>query len=143
MGELKWTNEQSLAIKEKGENILVAAAAGSGKTAVLVERIISKIINEKIDIDKILVVTFTKSAAAEMRARILDAIYKKIEETPEDRHLGKQVMLLSKSSICTIDSFCLDVVKNNFFEIRNFSKFEDCRKYRTTDIKARSFRRIV
>ena len=117
MGEVKWTKEQLLAIKEKGENILVAAAAGSGKTAVLVERIINKIINEKIDIDKILVVTFTKSAASEMRARILDAIYENIEKNPEDLHLQKQITLLSKANICTIDSFCLDVVKNNFFEI--------------------------
>ena len=117
MGEVKWTKEQFLAIKEKGENILVAAAAGSGKTAVLVERIINKIINEKIDIDKILVVTFTKSAASEMRARILDAIYENIEKNPEDLHLQKQITLLSKANICTIDSFCLDVVKNNFFEI--------------------------
>lgn len=117
MEKVKWTKQQSLAIEEKGQNILVAAAAGSGKTAVLVERIINKIINEKIDIDKILVVTFTKAAAAEMRSRILDAIYKRIEATPEDTHLQRQVMLLSKASICTIDSFCLDVVKNNFFEI--------------------------
>ena len=117
MSDVKWTKEQIQAINEKGENILVAAAAGSGKTAVLVERIINKIINEKIDIDKILVVTFTKAAAAEMKARVLDAIYKKIEEMPEDKHLQKQLMLLSKANICTIDSFCLDVVKNNFFEI--------------------------
>lgn len=121
MGEVKWTKEQRLAIEEKGENILVAAAAGSGKTAVLVERIISKIINEQIDIDKILVVTFTKAAAAEMKARVLDAIYKKMEENPFDKHIQKQVTLLSKASICTIDSFCLDLVKNNFFEIRHFS----------------------
>ena len=126
MGEVKWTKEQSLAIEEKGENILVAAAAGSGKTAVLVERIINKIVNEKIDIDKILVVTFTKAAASEMKERILDAIYKKIEEFPFDKHLQRQITLLSKASICTIDSFCLDVVKNNFFEIRYFSKFENC-----------------
>lgn len=121
MGEVKWTNEQKLAIHEKGENILVAAAAGSGKTAVLVERIINKIIYDKIDIDRILVVTFTKAAAAEMKARVLDAIYKTIEEDPFDKHLQKQVLLLSKASICTIDSFCLDIVKNNFFEIRSFS----------------------
>ena len=117
MGEVKWTSEQMLAIKEKGENILVAAAAGSGKTAVLVERIINKIINEKIDIDKILVVTFTKAAASEMRGRILEAIYKEIEKNPKDTHLGQQVTLLSKANICTIDAFCLDIVKNNFFEI--------------------------
>ncbi len=62
---------------------------GSGKTAVLVERIINKIINEKVDINKILVVTFTNAAAAEMRQRILDAIYEKLEENPEDEHLRK------------------------------------------------------
>ncbi len=117
MEEVKWTKEQQLAINEKGQNILVAAAAGSGKTAVLVERIINKIIKEKIDIDKILVVTFTKAAASEMRGRILDAIYKEIEKDAKNTHLQKQITLLSKASICTIDSFCLDVVKNNFFEI--------------------------
>ncbi len=117
MGEVKWTKEQSLAINEKGQNILVAAAAGSGKTAVLVERIIRKILNDKIDIDKILVVTFTKAAASEMRERILKAIYKEIEIEPNNEHLQKQITLISKASICTIDSFCLDVVKNNFFEI--------------------------
>lgn len=88
-----------------------------GKTAVLVERIIEKILYDKVDIDKILVVTFTSSAASEMRERILDAIYKKLEENPEDENLQKQIILLNKSSICTIDSFCLDVIKNNFFEI--------------------------
>ena len=115
--EAKWTDEQKLAIYEKDKNILVAAAAGSGKTSVLVERIINKIINDKIDIDKILVVTFTKAAASEMKAKILNAIYKKIEENPDDKHLQRQIMLLSKASISTIHSFCLDVVKNNFFEI--------------------------
>ena len=115
--EVKWTEEQKQAIYEKGSNILVAAAAGSGKTAVLVERIINKIINEHVDIDKLLVVTFTNAAASEMRERVLNAIYKKIDENPEDERLQRQISLLSKASICTIDSFCLDVVKNNFFEI--------------------------
>ena len=78
MSKVKWTSEQQDAIYEKNSNILVAAAAGSGKTAVLVERIINKIINEKIDIDKLLVVTFTNAAASEMRERVLDAIYKKL-----------------------------------------------------------------
>ena len=115
--EVKWTKEQEQSIYEKGNNILVAAAAGSGKTAVLVERIINKIINEKIDIDRLLVVTFTNAAASEMRERVLKAIYKKIDEKPDDERLQRQVTLLNKSSICTIDSFCFDVVRNNFFEI--------------------------
>ena len=115
--EVKWTNEQMQAIEKTGNNILVAAAAGSGKTAVLVERIINKIINQKIDIDQLLIVTFTNAAASEMRERILEAIYKKIEEEPENTHLQKQVNLIGRASICTIDSFCLDVVKNNFYEI--------------------------
>ena len=114
---MRWTDEQIQAINETGSNILVSAAAGSGKTAVLVERIINKIINEKIDIDKILVVTFTNLAASQMREKILDSIYKRIEETPEDIHLQRQITLLPKSNICTIDSFCLDIVKNNFFEL--------------------------
>ena len=80
MSEVKWTKEQQDAIYEKGKNILVAAAAGSGKTAVLVERIINKILNEKVDIDKLLVVTFTNAAASEMKQRVLDAIYKKLDE---------------------------------------------------------------
>ena len=116
-----WTDEQKQAIYEKGENILVAAAAGSGKTAVLVERIINKVINEGIDIDKILVVTFTNAAAAEMRERILDALYKKIEEEPENERLQRQITLLNLASICTIDSFCLDIVKNYFYELENVS----------------------
>ena len=115
--KVKWTKEQVEAINEKNSNILVAAAAGSGKTAVLVERIINKIINEKIDIDKILLVTFTNAAAAEMRERILSAIYKKIDEEPENRDLQRQITLLSRASICTIHSFCLEVIKNNFYEL--------------------------
>lgn len=117
MSSVKWTKEQLQAIEKTGNNILVAAAAGSGKTAVLVERIINKIINQKINIDEILVVTFTNAAASEMRERILEAIYKKIEEEPSNSHLQKQINLISTASICTIDSFCLDVVKNNFYEI--------------------------
>ncbi len=118
---VKWTNEQLQAITEKGSNILVAAGAGSGKTAVLVERIINKIINEKIDIDKLLVVTFTNAAAGEMRERVLEAIYKKLDEEPENENLQRQITLLNKASICTIDSFCLDIVRNNFYELENIS----------------------
>lgn len=119
MSEVKWTKEQQDAIYEKGSNILVAAAAGSGKTAVLVERIINKIINENVDIDKLLVVTFTNAAASEMRERVLSAIYKKLDDDPENEKLQRQVTLLNKASICTIDSFCLEIVRNNFYELEN------------------------
>ena len=121
MSKVNWTNEQKDAIYEKGSNILVAAAAGSGKTAVLVERIINKIITDKTDIDRLLVVTFTNAAASEMRERVLDAIYKKLEDNPEDENLQRQITLLNKASICTIDSFCLEVVRNNFYELENLS----------------------
>ena len=117
MSKVNWTKEQLQAIEENRNNVLVAAAAGSGKTAVLVERMIHKIVDEKVDIDKILIVTFTNAAASEMRERILEAIYQKIEENPQETRLQRQITLLSKASICTIDSFCLDVVRNHFYEI--------------------------
>ena len=117
MSERKWTTEQMQAIKLKGANILVSAAAGSGKTSVLVERIVNKIINDGVDIDKILVVTFTNAAASEMRQRLMDAIYAKIDEKPNDQNLQRQLMLINKANISTIHSFCLNVIRNNFFEI--------------------------
>lgn len=114
--ETKWTDEQLLAIETRGKNLLVAAAAGSGKTAVLVERIIKIITddNNPVDIDKLLVVTFTNAAASEMRERIGDAISKKLEEIPDSKMLQRQLALLNKSNITTIHSFCLDIIKNNF-----------------------------
>ena len=89
----------------------------------MVERIIHKIIDDKVDIDKILVVTFTNAAASEMRERILDAIYEKLEQNPEDSNLHRQITLLNKASICTIHSFCLDVIRNNFYEIDTSANF--------------------
>ena len=89
---------------------------GSGKTAVLVERIINKVINENVDINKMLIVTFTNAAASEMRERILDAIYDKLEKNPDEIRLQRQITLLNKASICTIHSFCLEVIRNNFYE---------------------------
>ena len=119
MSSPKWTKEQQSVIDSRGGNLLVAAAAGSGKTAVLVERIIQMILNPdlKVDIDKLLVVTFTNAAASEMRERIGDAISKKLDENPEDEHLQDQLVLLNKASITTIHSFCLEVIKSNFHKI--------------------------
>lgn len=112
----KWTIEQKEAIFTKNCNLLVAAGAGAGKTAVLVERIIQRITDEKenIDIDNLLVVTFTNAAAAEMRERIGDAIAKELEIRPESKKLQRQLTLLNQANIMTIHSFCLQVIKNNF-----------------------------
>ena len=116
---MEWTREQQQVIDLRDRNILVAAAAGSGKTAVLVERIIQKITDKQhpVDIDKLLVVTFTKAAAAEMRERIGNAIETRLEQYPEDENLRKQQTLIHNAQITTIDSFCLFVVRNHFEEI--------------------------
>ncbi len=112
MSEVKWTKEQRQVIESRNTNLLVSAAAGSGKTAVLIERIIELVLDEKnpIDINKLLVVTFTKLAASEMRERVSKAIEKKLEENPKNEHLQKQLLLLSGADITTIDSFCKDVL---------------------------------
>ena len=120
----KWTDEQARAISEDRCNLLVAAAAGAGKTAVLVERIIRKITSPDaiVDIDRLLVVTFTNAAAAEMRERIGAALSKVLDEAQKDKgldtkNLQRQLALLGKASITTIHSFCLDVIRNNFHTI--------------------------
>lgn len=119
MADTKWTNEQLQAIETRRCNLLVAAAAGSGKTAVLVERIIRIITNEEnpVDIDKLLVVTFTSAAASEMRERIASAISKSLEKSPNSKNLQRQLTLLSRANITTMHSFCLDVIKNYFYTI--------------------------
>ena len=119
MSSPKWTDEQQAVIDSRNCNLLVAAAAGSGKTAVLVERIIKIITDTKnpVDIDKLLVVTFTNAAASEMRERIGDAIAKELDKHPENTHLQNQLILLNRASITTIHSFCLDVIKSNFHKI--------------------------
>lgn len=119
MSGTKWTKEQLQAIETRRCNLLVAAAAGSGKTAVLVERIIRIITNEEnpVDIDRLLVVTFTSAAAAEMRERIAAAISKALENNPNSKNLQRQLTLLSRANITTMHSFCLDVIKNYFYTI--------------------------
>ncbi len=113
-----WTKDQLLAIKERNKNILVSAAAGSGKTAVLVERIVEMITTEPVtDIDKFVVVTFTKAAASEMKDRIRKALEAKLDENPLDTNLLRQQTLLNNAQITTIDSFCLWIIKNHFSEI--------------------------
>lgn len=113
-----FSKEQSDVINLRNRNILVSAAAGSGKTTVLVERIIQMITDEKnpIDIDHLLVVTFTNAAAASMREKISNAIAKKLESEYSD-HLQKQATLIHHAQITTIDSFCLFILQNNFNDI--------------------------
>lgn len=115
----KWTAEQQKVIDVRNRNILVSAAAGSGKTAVLVERIITMISDEKkpVDIDKLLVVTFTNAAAAEMSERIATALEKKVEKDPDNMFLRRQVNLVRNAHICTFHSFCQSVIRNHFNEI--------------------------
>ncbi|MFZ7101477.1 MAG: helicase-exonuclease AddAB subunit AddA [Peptococcaceae bacterium] len=112
-----WTKEQEQAIFTRNCNLLVAAGAGSGKTAVLVERIISLISDEEnpVDIDKLLVVTFTNAAALEMKERIGLAINKAQKNNPLSRHLYRQGILLNKASVMTLHAFCLEVIKENFY----------------------------
>jgi ATP-dependent helicase/nuclease subunit A len=114
-----WTKAQQMVIDTRNKNLLVSAAAGSGKTAVLVERIISMIVEGEhpMDIDHLLVVTFTNVAAAEMRSRIGEAIDRKLMEQPGNLHLQKQLSLLQSAQITTIHSFCLNVIRNYFHSI--------------------------
>lgn len=111
-----WSDDQWRAIAESGDDILVAAAAGSGKTAVLVERIIRKISKEEngFSVDRLLVATFTKAAAAEMRQRIREALDRELEENGENDHLRRQLSLLGKASITTLHSFCLEVIRRYY-----------------------------
>lgn len=113
---MQYTKEQKDAIELHNRNLLVAAAAGSGKTAVLVERILNRITDgeKPADIDRLLVVTFTKAAASEMRERIGLLLEARLRETPENEHLQKQSALLHNAKIMTIDSFCQSVLRNHF-----------------------------
>ncbi len=112
----EWTPAQRAAIDARNADILVSAAAGSGKTAVLVERIIERMTDNQqpVDIDRLLVVTFTNAAAAEMRQRIGDVLTQRLEKDPENALLLRQLTLLPKASITTIHSYCLKVLRANF-----------------------------
>lgn len=113
-----WTDDQWKAIQADGKNILVAAAAGSGKTAVLVTRIIEKLIDEtaKWNVDELLIVTFTNASAAEMKFRIGKALEEALAQNPDSAHLKKQVALLNYASISTLHSFCLEIIRKHYFE---------------------------
>ena len=113
---VKWTTDQQHAIECRKGSVLVSAAAGSGKTTVLVERVIRRLTDEDnpCSAEDLLIVTFTRAATAQMREKIGAAILKRLSEDPTDRHLRRQYMLLPFAKICTIDSFCNDLVRENF-----------------------------
>ena len=113
-----WTSEQKQAIELRDESLLVAAGAGSGKTAVLVERIVELICGGNgCDIDSLLVVTFTKAAATEMRERIAARITERLNEAPSDGNLLRQMALLNRANIMTMHSFCKKVISENFHAV--------------------------
>ena len=116
---MEWTTEQQQVIDLRNRNILVSAAAGSGKTAVLVERIIARLTKDvdPIDVDELLIVTFTEAAASEMKERVLLAIEKKLSEEPDNVHLQRQEALIHNALITTIHSFCLSVIREHFHVI--------------------------
>ena len=113
---VSWTEEQKQVISLRDRNILVSAAAGSGKTAVLVQRILSKILDKKnpVDIDRMLIMTFTRAAAGEMKERILRALEEALYEEPENEHLQRQMTLIHTAQITTIDGFCSYLIRNYF-----------------------------
>lgn len=126
----QWTKQQNNAITARGRNILVSAAAGSGKTAVLVERVKQLITdkNNPVSVDKLLIVTFTNAAAAEMKSRISKALNDCIKENPRDNYYRKQLSLLPSAKISTIDSFCTNLVREHFYELsinQDFNILED------------------
>ncbi|MBR5540709.1 MAG: helicase-exonuclease AddAB subunit AddA [Clostridia bacterium] len=111
-----WTSEQEHCIHSHGGTLLVSAAAGSGKTTVLVERIVQYVLGGH-DIDRLLVVTFTNAAAAEMRQRLTVALTKQAAAQPDNLHLQHQLIRLPRADICTVDSFCINLVRENFYQV--------------------------
>ncbi|WP_295095993.1 UvrD-helicase domain-containing protein, partial [Ruminococcus sp.] len=127
---MSWTEEQKNAIDARGTSLIVSAAAGSGKTAVLTERLVQLIADKEFGVraDRIVVVTFTNDAAAELKKRLENKIRALISEHPKDRHLLKQQILLQNAKISTINSFCFDLIRDNIGEngiTSSFSVLDD------------------
>ena len=116
---IKWTPDQQKAIDGRNGTMLVSAAAGSGKTAVLVERVIQRICdkNNPCSIENLLIVTFTKAAAAQMKEKITEKLEEVVRDNPNDKFIRRQKLMIPYSKICTIDSFCINLVRENFQEL--------------------------
>ena len=116
---VNWTPEQQAAIANRGGTLLVSAAAGSGKTAVLVQRVLERVTDEHnpCDIDSFLIVTFTKAAASEMRGKIADALTALAAQHPRDVRLRRQLMLVHRAKITTVHAFCMGLLREHFHEL--------------------------
>ncbi len=141
----KWTPEQENAINSTGGSILVSAAAGSGKTSVLVERVIKQIIDldNPIDIDKFLIVTFTKAAAQEMRSRISARLSEMISKNPQNSHLHNQQIMLKCASLGTIHSFCASIIRENFYKLGISPKFRIAEESEISIIKNQAMEKTL
>lgn len=113
MGELKLTEQQHAAVFDRGGSLLVSAAAGSGKTKVLVERVFSYLTQERANVDDFLIITYTRAAAAELRARLASELAARVAETPEDRHLRRQMFRVYQADIKTVDGFCASLLREH------------------------------
>lgn len=134
MSAPKWTPAQRAAIEDRGGTLLVSAAAGSGKTAVLVERAVRLITDaaHPVAADRLLIVTFTRAAAEELRGRIAVRLAAEAAAHPESAYLRRQRLLLGRANICTIDSFCMQLLKRYFAELGlppDFELADDAKAY--------------
>ena len=120
------TEEQSRAVHDRGGGLLVSAAAGSGKTRVLVERLLDQVTGEGADIDDFLVITYTRAAAAELRARIAQELSDRLAERPNDRHLRRQTTLVYKAQISTVHAFCAALLRESGHQIGLDPDFRLC-----------------
>lgn len=141
----KWTPEQENAINSTGGSILVSAAAGSGKTSVLVERVIRQITNleNPVDIDKFLIVTFTKAAAQEMKSRISARLSEMIGKNPHNSHLSNQQIMLKCASLGTIHSFCASIIRENFYKLGISPKFRIAEESEISIIKNQAMEKTL
>ena len=141
----RWTEEQKNAINSREGTVLVSAAAGSGKTAVLVQRVIERITNEKnpCDADKLLIVTFTKAAALEMRNRIAQKISELVDKDPYNMHLRREQILLTKAHISTIHSFCSEIVRENFYKLNISKEFRIADTYEMSILRDEALQHVL
>ncbi|HEX2927075.1 MAG TPA: helicase-exonuclease AddAB subunit AddA, partial [Ruminiclostridium sp.] len=142
---MSWSTEQLAAIQARHQNLLVAAAAGSGKTSVLVERIIQRVLDEKepVDIDRMLVVTFTNAAAAEMRERVGAALTEALKERQDAKDIERQLLLLNSASISTIHSFCQNVIRQHFHLLSISPKFRVANEVETGLLKMNLLEKLL